>query len=70
MKNLHNVEKSAFRRGEYVGYAAGSVWRITRVASGWMAANRGGGQSFTRRTLEEISEGLETTAAYLLNVKH
>jgi hypothetical protein len=28
-----NVEKSAFRRGEWVGYAHG-VWRITRQTGG------------------------------------
>ena len=26
---MDNIEKSAFKRGEYVGYADG-VWRITR----------------------------------------
>ena len=29
----HNIEKSAFNRGEYVGYAACSVWRIARSNS-------------------------------------
>jgi len=29
---MHNIEKSAFRRGEYVGYAHG-VWRITKSKS-------------------------------------
>jgi hypothetical protein len=29
----HNIEKSAFHRGEYVGYAACSVWRIERSTS-------------------------------------
>lgn len=27
----HNIEKSAFRKGEYVGYAAGYVFRISRA---------------------------------------
>ncbi len=35
MKNLHNIEKSGFRRGEYVGYARGP-WRITRSMDGWV----------------------------------
>ena len=29
----HNIEKSAVHRGEYVGYAACSVWRIGRSNS-------------------------------------
>jgi hypothetical protein len=29
----HNIDKSAFHRGEYVGYAACSVWRITKSNS-------------------------------------
>lgn len=29
----HNIEKSAFNRGEYVGYAAGYVFRVTRAKS-------------------------------------
>lgn len=28
----HNIERSGFRRGEYVGYAHG-VWRIRRIAT-------------------------------------
>jgi len=30
---MHNIEKSAFRRGEYVGYADRCVFRITRSTS-------------------------------------
>lgn len=30
MRSLLNIERSAFRPGEYVGYARG-VWRITAV---------------------------------------
>jgi hypothetical protein len=29
----HNIEKSAVHRGEYVGYAACSIWRIERSTS-------------------------------------
>jgi len=32
---MHNIEKSAFRSGEYVGYAAGSVFRIVRSNSSY-----------------------------------
>ena len=66
MQNMHNIEPSRFRRGEYVGYAGGTVWRITRVGRGWCAVQRYGASSFVRRTLQEISCAL---AAYLLSDK-
>ena len=43
MKNYTNIEKSAFKRGEYVGYSNGKVFRITKTNSSfgtWHAANR------------------------------
>ena len=42
MKDLFNIEKSAFRKGEYVGYACG-VWHIKRTNSSygnWIAYHR------------------------------
>lgn len=39
----HNIEKSAFRHGEYVGYGGGKVWRIgkSRTSFGnWSAYNQ------------------------------
>lgn len=39
MERLGNIEKSAFKRGEYVGYACG-VWRIRRVHNAWEARHR------------------------------
>ncbi len=30
---MDNIEKSAFNRGEYVGYGGGLVWRIARSNS-------------------------------------
>lgn len=37
MKYLPNIEKSAFARGEYIGYSDG-VWRVRkRGAGGWEA---------------------------------
>lgn len=39
MKNLHNIEKSAFRPGQYVGYAYG-VWSIARAGKTWRAVHR------------------------------
>lgn len=62
----HNIERSGFHRGQYVGYDGGGVWRIRKVGKRWMATKDG--VSFTRTTLKEISEALETTAAYLLKV--
>lgn len=68
MKNLHNIEKSGFRKGEYVGYADGA-WRITPLSRyrtgrrGWMATK--GNASFTRATLEGISQALDVTAKFL-----
>jgi len=62
MQNFHNIEKSGFRKGEYVGYAHGP-WRITRSWRGWLCSN--GHQSFIRRTLAEISKGLDVTAEHM-----
>lgn len=33
MKNYHNIEKSVFRHGEYVGYGGGKVWHISKSKS-------------------------------------
>jgi hypothetical protein len=48
MQKLTNIEKSTFRKGEYVGYANG-VWRITKSNSsfGSWAARRQDGQGVT-----------------------
>lgn len=41
MKNYPNIDKSAFRKGEYVGYSAGKVYRIRKAECGyWFAFNR------------------------------
>ena len=43
MKSYPNIEKSAFRKGEYVGYSEGKVFRITKSNSSfgnWHAHNR------------------------------
>lgn len=43
MKDLPNIEKSAFRKGEYVGYGAGKVWRIRKSTSSygnWLAISQ------------------------------
>jgi hypothetical protein len=41
MKNYTNIEKSAFRKGEYVGYANGKVFKIKKSNStygNWFAS--------------------------------
>lgn len=43
MKNYFNIDKSAFRKGEYVGYSGGRVYRISKSNSSfgnWIARNR------------------------------
>jgi hypothetical protein len=43
MKSYPNIDKSAFRKGEYVGYANGKVFHIrkSKASSGnWQAVNR------------------------------
>ena len=61
MKDLHNIEKSAFRRGEYVGYARGKVWRISKTAYGgwkWVATSDDA-QSLYADRLIDLSKVLE-----------
>lgn len=41
MKSYPNIDKSAFRKGEYVGYCEGKVYRIRKAERGyWFAYNR------------------------------
>ncbi len=58
----HNVEKSAFRRGEYVGHATGA-WCIIRNGKGWRAVAGtipgNCGRTIYGATLRDISEELE-----------
>jgi len=72
MRLPHNVEKSAFRRGEYVGYAGG-CWRITRHgtdARTWRSALLPQGEPYGvalaeryGATLAEIGEAITRAAA-------
>ena len=59
----HNIEKSGFRRGEYVGYGAGTVWRIRRYGDGWSADPRDSTALRRQlgRTLAELSKKIERT---------
>lgn len=57
---FHNIEKSKFRPGEYVGYGRGEVYRIYRSngpRSVWTAQTYN--EVITARTLREISERLD-----------
>ena len=68
MKSLLNINKSAFRPGEYVGYAPGLVFRIRREgSSAWIAYARGGAArgTLTLRapTLALLSVALENVIA-------
>jgi hypothetical protein len=67
MKYLPNIEKSAFRRFEYVGYAEGRVYRVRKHGCGgweaWLndATHAGLSAVYLRApTLEKISDMLTT----------
>ena len=53
-----NIDKSAFRKGQYVGYAIGKVWRIYKDASSgfWYATSQG--KLVSGNTLRDVSEKL------------
>jgi len=55
----HNIDRSAFRRGEYVGYGAGTVSRIVRMSGGWFATARDYSAAIHAPTLSEVSSQIE-----------
>ena len=66
MKYLHNIEKSAFRKGEYVGYCNGAQ-RIIKSGQQWvcngLVSSAGTRMYASAATLEELSkilDGLES----------
>lgn len=59
MRNLPNIDKAAFRRGEYTGYAAGLVWHIRKDGRDWIASAQGAGLRIVRPTLRDLSIALE-----------
>jgi hypothetical protein len=69
---LDHIEKSAFRRGEYVGHAAGvwlitradGVWRLTRGArrGGWVARHASSRNFLFARTLSDMNDRLAAFA--------
>ncbi|MBF7012552.1 hypothetical protein QUC32_23165 [Novosphingobium resinovorum] len=56
----HNIERSAFRKGEYVGWdAEGGLWNIKRHPGGyWYATERAGHGTLTGDTLRALSTKL------------
>ena len=57
---MHNIEKSGFRRGQWVGYGHNTVWRISKNDSGYIAIDQDGKRmSIEARTLREMSAKLE-----------
>ena len=62
MKYLHNIEKSAFRKGEYVGYCNGAQ-RIVKFNHQWVCngfVSYAGTRMYNAAaTLEELSKILD-----------
>lgn len=65
MINLHNIEASGFRKGEYVGWrnSDGQPFRIRRHGAGWRAVNDratgAAGDTLTAGTLTLLSYRLD-----------
>lgn len=55
----HNIERSRFRKGRYVGYGAGKVWSIRRWGARWQAHS--GNEWRGADTLRELSTRIEAT---------
>jgi len=64
-----NIESSAFRKGEYIGYCNGAQ-RIRRCGKGWqtygLASSQGEAVFFYARTLAELSDKLARHRASIL----
>lgn len=67
MRNYPNIDKSVFRKGEYIGYCEGKIYRITKSNSSygtWHARNR---DDFNDQIfafgLQAMSEKLQAKAA-------
>lgn len=63
---MHNIEKSKFQKGQYVGYGGGAVWHIRNYGKGnWRATPQGNNkhQVFSCATLRDVSSQLETLNA-------
>ena len=63
MKTLHNIEKSAFRVNQYVGYDnKGHLWRIKKEDRRWIANKQTSYGRIESSTLMEISSKLNAFA--------
>ena len=67
MKSYTNIEKSAFRKGEYVGYCAGRIYHIRKSAGGyWFARNRDDSKdhffAFGLESMSKVLQAKEVTA--------
>jgi hypothetical protein len=58
---FQNIEKSAFHKGEYVGYGSGLVWRILRHGGNYWGA-QSGSKYIQARTLKMISQQIQKLA--------
>lgn len=60
---MTNIERSAIRPGQYVGYGLGQTWRIRRDLSSktWWAYSQQGPDCMSARTLRELSARLTQT---------
>jgi len=60
MPSYPNIDKSAFRKGEYVGYGAGRVWRVYKSRKTgvvrWIAAPCKHGSPERDQTKNEVSD--------------
>lgn len=62
---MHNIERSAFHKGEHVGYAVGTVWKIVKGGEGYRATAREHypdskyPRTLTARTLGDLSVKLD-----------
>lgn len=67
MQYLPNIEKSAFRRGEYVGYSGGKVYRVRKHGcGGWVrdgAHTTNSARYLRADTLGELSAKLAAGAS-------
>jgi len=67
MKSLHNIDKSGFHHGEYVGYAMGEVWHIKKqysIYGKWVALPRDiKMNNVYSTTLDEMSNKLSSLTA-------
>lgn len=78
---MHNIEKSAFKKGAYTGYGGGAVWTVRQYGRGiWRATPQGNNSHkvFTAATLRAVSNNLDALnkggaesdyAAYAAGVK-